>query len=230
MDNLVFMRNCKDKEFDVAVVDPEYLNQEENMKDEDKRGGRMVKSGASFSDFSGKPTEEYFYHLFRISKEQIIFGGNYFTDLLDFSRFKSDGIVKPFLTSNNNWFIWYKQVADAKWSMCEQVWVSIKKPSKVFRYFPKGNVSNWHPTSKPVEVYRYIFETYLNKLKGNGRLSVLDTNLGSGSIRKVAFMLGYDFTGIEINRKFYDLGNADFDDYIAKNLLMLPYELEESWL
>src|ERR1035437_6721132 len=79
MDNLVFMRNCKDKEFDVAVVDPEYLDKNQPNQFMRAKGGMI--------DWKGAPKEEYFYHLFRISKEQIIFGGNYFTYLLDYSKY-----------------------------------------------------------------------------------------------------------------------------------------------
>lgn len=232
MDNLVFMRNCKDKEFDVAVVDPEYLNQ--NIKDEGTEGGRLLKKGTSFNDFSGAPTEEYLYHLFRISNDQIIFGGNYFTGILDFSLFKETGDlqdIKPYLNSNNNWFVWNKQIADANWSMYELAWISIENNARSFRYSPMGNVPIWHPTSKPIAVYQYLYESYLNsirkKLKRN--LNILDTNLGSGTSRIAAYALGYNFTGIEISKKFYDLGNNDFELYRKKNALFLPeYELEES--
>lgn len=229
MDNIVFMRNCKDKEFDVAVVDPEYLDKKSNIKVEGTEGGRMLKKGTTFEDFNGKPTDEYFYHLFRISKDQIIFGGNYFTDIMDYSKYKETGNIEdinPYLKSNNNWFVWNKQIADANWSMYELAWVSINNNARSYRCSPMNSVANWHPTSKPIDVYRYIYESYITPLKKKlgRRISVIDTNLGSGSSAIAAFFMDIDFTGIEINRKFYDLFMIDFDNYKKKNALFLPIE------
>lgn len=224
MDNLVFMRNCSDNEFDVAVVDPEYLNLEKNKTNHKcLAGGRLVKNGTSFKDFSGAPDEEYFYHLFRVSKHQFIFGGNYFTHILNESNF-------PYLHPNNNWFVWHKQVADANWSMHEMAWTSIENNARSWRFSPMGKVCIWHPTSKPIELYNFIFNTYLLKLReiNGGRLHILDTNLGSGSSRQAAFVLGYDFTGIEISEKFFKLSCKDFNNYIQKNGLFINYELDDS--
>jgi len=225
IDNIIFMRNCKDKEFDIAIVDPEYLNLDKNLLEYNNSGGkgRMVKNSASFEDFSGKPTEEYFYHLFRISTHQIIFGGNYFTDLL------RENLV-PFLYPNNNWFIWNKQIADANWSMYEMAWCSIDNNARSFRYSPMGNCATWHPTSKPLEVYRYIFENYVIgfKKKLKRRVSVIDTNLGSQTSRMAALIMDVDFTGLEISRKFFDLGNNDFEIFKNKGKLFLP-EIEEDF-
>jgi len=215
-DNMDFLRKCPDKKYDVGIVDPEYLNQSENK--EFKAGGRMVKA-VGFGDFSGKPTEEYFYHLFRCTKHQIIFGGNYFTDIMDYSSYidsNNPRDVKPYLSSNNNWFVWYKQFADAKWSMAELAWVSFDKSIRVHREFPMNNVADWHPTSKPVGVYKYLIETYLKK-----GMSILDTNLGSGSIRRAAYSLGHPFTGLEISEKFYNLEKRDFEEYIKSYNLFI---------
>ena len=222
MDNIIFMRNCKDKEFDYGIVDPEYLNYENNKTNENQiKGGRLVKGGTSFLDFSGKPTEEYFYHLFRITKDQFIFGGNYFTDLM---YEDSNGNSKHFLYTNNNWFVWVKQIADAKWSMFEQAWTSINNNARCFQCSPMGKVAKWHPTSKPVDVYRYIYKSYLKP--GS---SILDTNLGSGSSRIAAISMGFNFTGIEINEKFFNLSNRDFNIFYEKNRLFLPKIECDNW-
>lgn len=222
VDNIVFMRQCRDNQYDVAVVDPEYLNLIKNMADEQKKGGRLVKAGASFNDFSGRPTLEYFYHLFRITRHQVIFGGNYFTG--EFYEDK-DGNIVPFLLPNNNWLVWYKQIAEAKWSMAELAWTSIECPMRVFKFAPMNKVADWHPTGKPVEVYRYIYKTYLERVaKELGRRPhILDTNLGSGTSRQAAWEMKFPFTGLEISEKFYELERIDFNLYRqSKGYILQP--------
>jgi site-specific DNA-methyltransferase (adenine-specific) len=218
IDNIVFMRQCRDNQYDVGVVDPEYLHLSENGNDKQKIGGRLIKSSASFTDFSGRPTAEYFYHLFRITRYQFIFGGNYFTAELD----KDDC---PYLQPNNNWFVWYKQIAEAKWSMAELAWTSIDCPLRVFKKTPMGDVADWHPTSKPLAVYRFIYKTYLERIAKelNRRPHILDTNLGSGTSRQAAWEMKFPFTGLEINEKFYKLERMDFDLYRqSKGYLLKP--------
>jgi len=220
MDNLDFLRNCPDKKYDVAVVDPEYLDKNQPNQFMRAKGGMI--------DWKGSPKEEYFYHLFRVSREQIIFGGNYFTYLLDFSVFaESQDVIdiKPFLSSNGNWIIWDKRIAfGMNYAMYEMAWTSIKKVGKIFELSPVGKCSDWHSTGKPMELYHWIFKNYLLdfKEKNGGFLSILDTNLGSGSSRKAALTLGFDFTGIEINEKYYKKQEEDFALYYEKNRMFLP--------
>ena len=155
----------------------------------------------------GTPKEKYFEQLFRITKHQIIFGGNYFTDILDFREFKKSGDiqdVKPFLEANNNWFLWNKGFTDGKnmnWSMCEMAWVSIRKNVKLFKLIPSGKCYDWHPTSKPKQIYDYLFNTYCQE-----GWKILDTNLGSGTSREVAYhsKLNLDFTGLELNKDYFN--------------------------
>src|ERR1035437_5835608 len=205
MDNLVFMRNCKDKEFDVAVVDPEY--RDENQPDIANR----AKGG--FKTWLGAPKEEFFYHLFRISSEQIIFGGNYFCGLLD-------SLGNPYLYPNNNWYIWDKKVPRGlHYSQFEMAWVSDhilsekKINTRLFRN--RSDAESWHETGKPIELYKDVFSLYLNPIKEklSRNPTVLDTNLGSGTSRIVAFALGFPFTGIEINRNYYYKQEQDFLRY-----------------
>lgn len=219
MDNLVFMRNCKDKQFDVAVVDPEY--RDENQPDIANR----AKGG--FKTWFGAPKEEFFHHLFRISSEQIIFGGNYFTNLLTPKN-------NPYLYANNNWYIWDKKLPRGMhYSQFEMAWVSDhvlserKINTRIFRN--RSDAESWHETGKPMELYNDLFKLYLDpireKLKRN--VSIIDTNLGSGASRIAAYVLGFDFTGIELNKEYFDRGSKDFELYKKNNSLFLPYGVDE---
>ncbi len=225
MDNLDFLRNCQDKKYDVAVVDPEY--RDENQPDI----GNRAKGG--FKDWKGAPKAEFFYHLFRVSREQIIFGGNYFTTILNYTEYQKTGNlddIRPFLDSNNNWYIWDKKMARGlHYSMCEMAWVSFRKNTQIFRF--RSNAESWHETGKPIELYSDLFNCYLKPMREElvkscieegRRISILDTNLGSGKSRMAALALGYDFTGIEINPKYFDKQEKDFTLYYEKNKMFLP--------
>jgi len=219
MDNILFMRSCKDKQFDVAIVDPEYRDENQPDIANRKKGG--------FKTWLGAPKEEFFYHLFRISYEQIIFGGNYFTGLINKEGY-------PFLYPNNNWYVWDKKIPRGMhYSQFEMAWVSDHELSekkintRMFRN--RSDAESWHETGKPMELYKDLFEIYLKPIeeKLKRKVSIIDTNLGSGASRIAAFVLGYPFTGIEINQEYCEKSKKDFERYIHKNSLFLPYEIED---
>lgn len=192
IDCMELMRNTPDGFYDLAIVDPEYrdINQPDQF---------MRKSG-SMKDWKGAPKGDYFDELFRVSKEQIIFGGNYFTE---------------FLEPNNNWFIWYKLNDGVHMSMAEMAWVSIRKNIKVFDFRPMGHNVNWHPTAKPVKLYEYLLKTYAN----NGD-KILDTHFGSGSHgiaihnmnSNTQHEYNFSLTATEINKEYFDLSVKRLSD------------------
>jgi site-specific DNA-methyltransferase (adenine-specific) len=132
------------------------------------------------------PSPEYFKELFRVSKNQIIWGANYF----------------PNMPPTRCFLVWRKLTISEKFSMAmaEYAWTSFDRNAKVFECAPQGkkNDPRFHPTAKPIELYAWIFNNFCKE--GD---TILDTHLGSGSSAIAAHELGYDFTGIEIDDEYY---------------------------
>lgn len=145
-------------------------------------------------------------------KNQIIWGGNYFE-----------------LPPTRCFIVWdKKQPENFSMAMCEYAWTSFKGNAKIFRFRPQGNGKNrFHPTQKPIELYRWI---YANYAKTGYR--ILDTHLGSGSSRLAAYDMKLDFTGYEINERYFQLQEERYNDYITQidmgiGLDMIQTKLEE---
>jgi site-specific DNA-methyltransferase (adenine-specific) len=132
------------------------------------------------------PSQEYFTELFRVSRNQIIWGANYF----------------PNMPATRCFLVWRKLSISEKFTMAmaEYAWTSFNQNAKVFECAPQGKPDDprFHPTQKPIELYAWI----LNNFAKDGD-KILDPNLGSGSSAIAAHQLGYDFTGIEIDEFYY---------------------------
>jgi site-specific DNA-methyltransferase (adenine-specific) len=220
MDCVSAMKNYPDNYFDLAVVDPPYGidgTQEIGFGDtKSERVNRPSKWGQKEWD-KERPTKAYFEELKRVSKNQIIFGGNYFADLLQPSRC---------------WIVWDKMQrvnqADA-----ELAWTSFTNSVRVYQFHCSKlqgfqNPNRFHPTEKPISLYDWIFEKY-GKIKcdhkhrenerslctdcRNSNVKILDTHLGSGSSRIAAHKAGMDFTGFEIDEDYFRASNKRFKDY-----------------
>lgn len=191
MDCMAAMKQMPDKYFDLAVVDPPYRNAEENAPTKDMR------RNGSLENFGDKPTAEYFSELFRVSKNQIIFGANNF-ELPPYKGF----IVWRKLTISENFTM----------SMAEIAYLSegLGTTSKVFEFAPQGTKDDprIHPTQKPVALYAWIFSHYAKP--GD---KILDTHLGSGSSRIAAYEAGLDFVGFEIDKRYFDKQEQRFSEY-----------------
>ena len=170
-----FMRDCADNSFDLAIVDPPYgigisknpVRQQHKKKEWD----------------NSIPTKEYFSELFRTSKNQIVWGGNYFD-----------------LPPTQGFFIWdKKQPHDFSLAMCEFAWSSIQKPSKIWSLSVLKERGKIHPTQKPVELYEWLL---MNNAKEGDK--ILDTHLGSGSIAIACHNLGFDLTACELDKEYFD--------------------------
>jgi site-specific DNA-methyltransferase (adenine-specific) len=142
------------------------------------------------------PTPEYFAQLFRVSKNQIIWGGNYFD-----------------LPPCKNYIIWDKEIPEGlSFADCEMAWTSFDKAPKMFRhsaYLDKAN--KFHPTQKPVKLYDWIFYKYAKEGQ-----SILDTHVGSGSSRIAANKAGLHFTGFEIDTEYYEKQEKRFKDFVSQ--------------
>jgi site-specific DNA-methyltransferase (adenine-specific) len=193
------MKKMPDKAFDLAIVDPEYRDLEENRPTKDMRKNGDMKR------FQGKPTPEYFKELFRVSKNQIIWGANNF-DLPNYKGF----------------VIWKKiTISDVfTMSMAELAYISegLGTTSKVFEYAPQGTTDDprIHPTQKPVALYEWLLTHYAKQ--GD---KILDTHLGSGSSRIAAFNLGFDFVGYEIDKDYFGAQEARFTAHTAQQSLFV---------
>lgn len=202
-DCMHLMKNFKDKEFDLAVVDPPY----------GIRAGKMTMGRGKHKFKNGKdwdveiPTEEYFLELFRASKNQIIWGGNYFTKILP---------------PSNDWIIWDKLNPNLSFSEAEMAWCSIKRNTRIFKHYSAqveegGKI---HPTQKPVQLYEWLLKNYAQP---NDK--IIDTHLGSGSIAiaidkaNTIDNKNFTFVGIELDSEYFNASIQRFKNY--KNQLTI---------
>lgn len=205
-DCLEGMKQYPDKYFDLAVVDPPYGIGYSELVGKKKTEHGWKKRAASQWD-NETPNDEYFEQLFRVSKNQIIWGGNYFN-----------------LPPTRCFIIWDK-VQRIDQADCEYAWTSFEKSARVFQY-ARGNESgfapmlkgseragiNIHPTQKPIKLYAWLYSNYLPE---GGK--VLDTHLGSGSNRIAAHKAGnIDFVGYEIDKDYYEAQEKRYKDFISQ--------------
>ena len=159
-------------------------------------GGRFARyekfGGVETPQWDITPPQEYFDQLFRVAKNQIIWGGNYFT-----------------LPPTRCFLVWKKHIPEQfTMAMCEYAWTSFNGNAKLFE-FPstrKEYSGKFHPTEKPIELYQWILRNYANK--GD---KIFDPNMGSQNSRLAAYSLGFDYFGCEINEYYFNKGNENFD-------------------
>ena len=184
-DNMELMARYPDKYFDLAIVDPPYgINVNMNMG---VRKGEKKKHKNKNWDKT-IPSENYFNELFRISKNQIIWGANNFTNLL-----------KP----SSEWIYWNKMITgNVQFSSGELAYTSFLGCLKSFNYAIQSNYINEkriHPTQKPVALYKWLLDKYAKQ--GD---KILDTHLGSGSIAIACHDLGFDLTACELDTDYFN--------------------------
>ena len=242
MDCMEYLKSVPDKYFDLAVVDPPYGG---GAKEE--YGAKLNGGGADFesrprSRFGQRfdryyigvqvgrevgntiptngeerdldktrdirhwdiaPSQEYFNELARVSKNQIIWGGNYFS-----------------LPATRCFLIWEKTIPENfTMAMCEYAWTSFNANAKIWKGTQIGDKKDprFHPTQKPVALYEWIY-----KLFAKAGDKILDTHLGSGSSRIAAYNAGLDFTGIEIDKYYFDKQEERFAEHIKQGNLFVP--------
>lgn len=183
-DNMKLMARYEDNHFDLAIVDPPYgIETKGNAQDRFNMG----KDLSLIND--AKPNTKYFDELFRVSKNQIIWGYNHLSDMLPKCR---------------EFVFWYKHQPVVTFSDGELAWTSFTKTAKCFDFpFYKANQDNKgykiHPTQKPVKLYEWLLMNYAKE--GD---KILDTHLGSGSIALACHNLGFDLTACELDKEYYD--------------------------
>jgi len=194
-DCLEAMRQMPDKAFDLAIVDPPFGLNITKIWGSEANG---YKQWAKKEWDAAIPSASYFSELLRVSKNQIIWGGNYFTEHLP-----------PTMC----WLIWDKGQRDFSMADGEMAWCSFDKAMRLFTYArasanAEGRI---HPTQKPVALYKWLLTNYAKP--GD---TILDTHLGSGSSRIAAYDLGFDFTGYELDKDYFEAQEQRFANHIAQ--------------
>jgi site-specific DNA-methyltransferase (adenine-specific) len=195
MNNIVYNKDCiegmkeySNKYFDLSIVDPPY--------------GIGISSNPFRQKFekcdwdNAIPNNQYFDELMRVSKNQIIWGGNYFD-----------------LPPSQGFIIWdKKQPQDFSSAMCEMAWMSLQKPAKIFRkHVVTAEPNKIHPTQKPVALYDWILKNYAKE--GD---KILDTHVGSGSSRIAAHKGKFDFTGFEIDADYWQAQEKRYKNFASQ--------------
>lgn len=200
-DNIELMKQFEDKHFDLAIVDPPYgigAGKRQGTTYTKGKGGKGFYSNKIYipKDWdNATPTPEYWKELFRVSKNQIVWGGNYFADQLPISR---------------GWIFWDKKIANSttgNFSDGELAWTSFDRVLKKITYdwIGFGYLNNSrgqkriHPTEKPIDLYRKVLKEFATK--GD---KILDTHLGSGSIAVACHEEGFDLTACEIDVDYFN--------------------------
>ena len=195
------MRGFKDNEFDLAIVDPPY-----GIDKASKPTSRIAKYGQTQSVNDWKPSPEYFRELFRVSKDQIVWGYNHLSDMLP--------TCKEFI-------FWYKHQPVKTYSDGELAWTSFKKTAICIDlpYFGTINADDIriHPTQKPVKLYAELLNRYAKP-----GMNVLDTFGGSMSSMIACYRGGYSATCIEIDSDYYKKGLKRLQSEAALGCLFNP--------
>jgi site-specific DNA-methyltransferase (adenine-specific) len=181
-DNMLLMARYPDNYFDLAIVDPPYGIGADNHAGKKENGWKQWEKKNWDNQI---PNKKYFEELFRVSKNQIVWGGNYMTEYL-----------KPSM----GWVIWDKGQRDFSLADGEMAWTSFNKAMRIWEYARAKTISNnkIHPTQKPVALYKWILDKYA---KENDK--ILDTHLGSGSIAIACHDYGFELTACELDKEYY---------------------------
>ena len=187
------MARYPDNYFDLAIVDPPY--------------GIDINSSGRLGHYGGKgkkwdsdiPNDEYFQELFRVSKNQIIWGGNYF-----------------YLPPTRCFLIWDKeQPENVSFASCEFAWTSFNLSAKTFYKRPQNSdIQRIHPTQKPVALYKWLLDKYAKE--GD---KILDTHLGSGSIAIACHDYGFELTACELDEEYYDKAIQRIKNHVSQQKL-----------
>ncbi|GHU09537.1 methyltransferase [Spirochaetia bacterium] len=185
-DCMNIIRDKPDGFWDLAVVDPPYgmINHHQNNKQMKCTKRYSYGTKEKMEKWDKAPDEKYFTELFRVSKYQIIWGGNYYV-----------------LPPKRNFIIYYKANIPEGFNMaaCEYAWTNIDGNASIFRYFSKPDAGRFHPTQKPVALYKWLLSRYAQP-----GWKLLDTHMGSGSSVIAALDMGYEITAAEIDGDYFD--------------------------
>lgn len=218
IDCVEYMATIPDKYFDLAIVDPPYgigagSKSFINKNTINKRAQEFYKD----KDWDlNRPSVEYFNELKRVSKHNIVWGGNYMADLLEPGRC---------------FIVWDKKTGDNSYADCELALTNIDGNAKIFTLFwlgahaRDGFGDRIHPTQKPVQLYKWILTHFATT-----GFKILDTHLGSGSSAIAAHNMGFDFVGCELDKDYYNSACKRFKEQTAQQQLFSSLEAFRSHL
>ncbi len=198
MDCMEAMREMRDNEFDLCICDPPY-GIGKRLTSGGSGGGwdKLIHSGAEKWDIL--PPKEYFNLLFKVSANQIIWGGNFFNLPICRSPICWDK-VRPNQKNASEW---------------EYAWTSFEGRARLFSYCNNGGflltTPRIHPTQKPIALYKWLLKNYAKE--GD---KILDSHLGSGSSRIACYDMGFDFVGYEIDKDYFNAQEKRFNNHIAQ--------------
>jgi len=189
------LREMPDNAFELAIVDPPY-----GIERFKKGGSHVNKYGTEDQAWNNtKPPQAYFDELFRVSKAQIIWGGNNFN-----------------LPTSEYFIIWQKgEAVEFSFAMVEQAWTNVKKPAKLFRHLHvQSTDKRIHPTQKPVALYKWLLQNYA---KEGDR--ILDTHIGSGSIAIACWDAKFDLVGYELDEDYHKAATTRLKEHQSQGQL-----------
>jgi len=201
-DNLEIMRGFADNEFDLAIVDPPYGL--ERFKANDGGNSKKITTfGDKDKNWNNiKPVAEYWEQLFRVSKNQIVWGGNNFE-----------------LPTSEYFIIWDKGQMMPSFARCEMAWTNCKVPAKMYAKRSQ-DLDRIHPTQKPTDLYSWLLKNYAKE-----GFKILDTHLGSGSIAIAVEKanrldkMNLQFVGIEIDKEYFEKAINRIEQYCRQGTL-----------
>jgi site-specific DNA-methyltransferase (adenine-specific) len=202
MDCIEGMKQYPDNYFELAIVDPPYgIGADKAQNNGGEKWGYKKYKDTDWD--SSIPQKDYWDELFRVSKNQIVWGGNYMTD---------------FLFPSMGWILWDKGQREFSLADGELAWTSFKKALRIFD-MSRGSAlaqnneggGRFHPTQKPVKLYKWQLQNYAKE--GD---KILDTHLGSGSSRIAAYDMGFEFTGFELDKDYFEASEKRFQQHIAQ--------------
>ena len=208
LDCMEGMKKYPDKYFDLAVVDPPYGIGEDGAKNHSRsiKAKSLLYTPKSWD--REPPPIEYFIELFRVSKNQIIWGANHFISRMPYN--------------SSCWIIWDKENGENDFADCEMAWTSFKSAVRRFKFrwqgMLQGNMKEKeiriHPTQKPSALYDWVFSKYATE-----GMKILDTHLGSGSSRIAANKAKLNFVGFEIDEEYFNKQNKRYVDFSSQTRL-----------
>jgi len=214
-DCMDYMATLPDKAFDLAIVDPPYGIGASGTFGHYWDSTRQCAAVPGVNNIQKEwdnaiPDEKYFYELFRVSKNQIIWGGNYYT---------------RYLPETRSWICYDKKQPELNsFGKFELAWTSLNKIPDIFRYYPTHVTQGKriHPTQKPVALYKWLLSRYA---KPGDR--IIDTHGGSGSICIACHDLGFDLTWMELDADYYEAACKRYKDHADQALLFEPQEIRQ---
>ena len=205
------MKEFPDKYFDLAIVDPVFGDVTKGGYMSHNKGQRIGKGKANQKGYhpaiwsQEKTGKDYFNELLRVSRNQVIWGGNYFCN---------------FLPTSQCWIVWDKQHPEGiTFADCELAWTSFNEATRIFRYMWNGMLQGdmkhkedrINPCQKPVKLYEWL----INKFAKEGDV-ILDTHTGSGSSLIACYNTNHKYVGFEIDETYYKLAKERIERETAQ--------------